>query len=263
MLLKKIIFHFLYPIKNIYLLYSKKKYKKIVFPYNGTFPLYPKVLLNNEEIISKLIYKDNTWNHIKHISDLMWNDIFKYTPFKHYGKSLSDNNCQEKYIQRSQDYIICRVPAKEKNEWILLQLKHQENVYEFSFDSIIKSQNTEFQIAFNFESITRRYRFNLVDNKTVNFDIIENGDFHNELLSIPFTLELNKLYHFKLKVDKNKFQYLINEKIILSIFLKTKHILRGDIALIFWNSDIAPINIICNNFSLKVTNNENRNHNIS
>lgn len=248
--MKKLIFFFLQRVRNFILFYNRNKYKNKISYYEGDFPEYNNVVMNNDEIIRKMIYKDNRWNYIKYIGQLMWNDMFKFPPFQ-YRISIIDNVCEDLYIKREDNCIKCEVPSKNKNEWIFLQIPNRFTTYEFSFDAIVKTLNSEFQIAFNFESIGRRYRFNLVNNQSLHFDIVENGIFHNELVSMPFSLKLNELYHFVLKVNENKFQYLINGDVVMSIQIKAEKLLKGDIVLTLWNSDANPINVIYNNLKLK------------
>lgn len=249
--MKKLIFSFLYRVRIFILFYYRNKYKNKISYYEGDFPEYNNVVMNNDEIIRRIIYKDNRWNYIKYIGQFMWNDMFKFPLFQ-YPISIIDNECKDFYIKREKDCIKCEIsPKKDKNEWIFLQIPNKLSIYELSFDAIVKTINTEFQIAFNFESIGRRYRFNLVNNQMIHFDIIENGIFHNELVSIPYSLKLNKVYHFTLKVYENRFQYLINNDVIMSIRINTKKLLKGDIVMILWNSETNPINVIYKNLKLK------------
>lgn len=248
--MRKLIFFFLHRVRIIILLFSRNKYRNKISYYEGDFPKYNNVVMNNDRIIQKIIYKDNRWNYIKNIGQLMWNDMFKFSPFQ-FHMSIINNECEDLYIKREEKCIKCEVPFPKKNEWIFLQIPNKLPTYELSFDAIIKTINTEFQIAFNFENIGRRYRFNLVNNQRLHFDIIENGIFHNELISLPFSLNLNVIYHFKLKVHENRFQYLINDNVVVSIQIKAKKLLKGDIVLILWNSEANPINVIYKNLNLK------------
>lgn len=248
--MKKLIFSILYRVRYFILLYNRDKYKNKVSYYEGDFPNYNKVIMNNDEIIQKIIYKDNRWNYIRCIGQLMWNDMFKFRPFQYRCNSI-DNICEDLYIKRENSSIKCEIPSKNKNEWIFLRIPNRTTNYELSFDAVVKTINTEFQIAFNYENIGRRYRFNLVNNQRINFDIIENGIFYNSLISTPFTLKLDELYHFKLKVNENKYQYIINGNIVMSVQIKAKNLLKGDIILILWNSGANPINVIYKNLNLK------------
>lgn len=248
--MNKFIFSILCRVRHFILLYNRNKYKDKISYYDGNFPDYDKVILNNNDIIREIIYKDSRWNHIKYIGQFMWNDMFKFRLFQ-YRNTIIDNICEDLYIKREHSSIKCEIPCKHKNEWIFLQIPNKLKTYEFSFDAIIKTVNTEFQIAFNFENIGRRYRFNLVNNQRINFDIVENGMFYNSLISVPFALKLDELYHFKLKVNKNKFQYIINDDVVMSVQINVKELLKGDIILILWNSEAKPINVIYKNLNLK------------
>lgn len=244
------IFSILCRVKSLILFYNRDKYKNIISSYEGKFPDYDRVVMDNDEIIQRIIYKDNRWDYIKYIGHLMWNDMFKIRFFQ-YRNPIVDNICEDLYIKREDGCIKCDIPSERKNEWIFLQIPNKLAIYEFSFDAIVKTVNSEFQLAFNFENIGRRYRFNLVNNQRINFDIVKDGIFHNNLVSIPFVLNLGELYHFKLRVNENKFQYLINDSVVMSVQINTKELLKGNIVLILWNSEVNPINVVYKNLQLK------------
>lgn len=180
----------------------------------------------------------------------MWNDTFKYKSF-HVSANIQDNDCLETFLIKRTNQLECYTPIFNKNEWIFLRIPNKLTTYEFCFDAKIKTVNSEFQIAFNYESIGKRYRFNLVNNKTLSFDIVNNGEFFNNLIRENLSLNLEEWYHFQLKVHHNIFQYIINNRIILSIKLESKHLLKGDIVLILWNSDAKPIHVLYKNLQLK------------
>lgn len=248
--MRKMIFSILCRVKSLILFYNRDKYKNIISSYEGKFPDYDRVVMDNDEIIQRIIYKDNRWDYIKYIGHLMWNDMFKIRFFQ-YRNPIVDNICEDLYIKREDGCIKCDIPSERKNEWIFLQIPNKLAIYEFSFDAIVKTVNSEFQLAFNFENIGRRYRFNLVNNQRINFDIVKDGIFHNNLVSIPFVLNLGELYHFKLRVNENKFQYLINDSVVMSVQINTKELLKGNIVLILWNSEVNPINVVYKNLQLK------------
>lgn len=254
-MIRKILFSILFRIRFLILLYNKNKYKGKILLLKEISPLPWQNLktYNHDQIITKLQYKDNTWNHIQNIHLLMWNDIFKLPLLQYKGIKLEDNFCPETKIYKRNNQVICQIKKGIPNEWIFLLIPNNSDTYEFSFKAKIGSINSEFQIAFNYESIGKRYRFNLVNNKSLNFDIVENGTFYNQLYSIPYSLKIDTIYKFTLQVHKNQFKYLINDKKIMGIELKTKNLLKGDIALILWNSSPNPINVIYEDFQLKTT----------
>lgn len=255
-MIKKIFFPILFRIRFLILLYNKNRYKGKVFPLKADLPLTiqnPKIY-NHNQIIAKLQYKDNTWNHIQNIHLIMWNDIFKLPLFQYKGIRLEDNFCPETKIYKRNNQVICQINKGIPNEWIFLLIPNNSDTYEFSFKAQIGTINSEFQIAFNYESIGKRYRFNLVNNERLNFDIVENGAFYNQLYSIPYSLKIDTIYKFTLQVHKNQFKYLINDQKVMGIELKTKKLLKGSIALILWNSSPNPINVIYEDFQLKTTN---------
>lgn len=248
--MKKIVRFILHKVKNIIIYFNHNKYNNKVTYYNGSFPVYNKVIMNNEDIIQNITYKDKRWNHIKYIAHIMWNDMFKFRLFQ-YHEPIIDNMCDERYIRKEKGYIKCEIPSKNENEWIFLHIPNELTTYEFSFDATLETANSEFQIAFNIENIGKRYRFNLVNNEIINFDIVNDGVFYNKLISVPFVLNLGQTYNFKLKVNENKFQYLIDNRIVMSVLIKTKKLLKGDIALILWNSGVNPINVEYKNLQLR------------
>lgn len=250
---KSIIFSILYRIRSLYLFINKNKYKNKVTTLLDNSSSNYDIVYDHKKIAERLQYKDNNWNHIKNINLLMWNDIFNFfESFQYKGEEIIDNLCIERKIIRSNNQIICKVCDGIPNEWIFLLIPNESDNYEFNFKARIKTINKEFQIAFNYESIGRRYRFNLVDNKILNFDIIEGGMFYNRLNSCPYSLKIGEIHSFTLRVNKNKFKYIIDDNEIMSIELNTKNILKGDIALILWNSTPNPIDVIYEDLQLKV-----------
>ena len=115
------------------------------------------------------------------------------------------------------EYIQCKSCGK-KNDWIYLKFKETINVpYLIEFDAKISSITTEFQFAFNYQTIGRRYRYNLANNRLLSFEVVYGGFFHSEIISVPFSLNLNRFYNFKILVTNNIFSFLVDDIAILSV----------------------------------------------
>lgn len=92
----------------------------------------------------------------------MWNDLYRNRFLQYTNKEdFIDNICPENKIQRKGETIVCE-SHNQINDWIFLRIPIQgQTTYSFEFKAIIHSVNTEFQLAFNYQSISKRYRFNL------------------------------------------------------------------------------------------------------
>lgn len=209
--------------------------------------------LDTETIINILKYKDNRWNHIKNISKLMWNDFYKLPFFQYNNKEILVNNkCSEDKIIKKDNHILCK-SSNTHNDWIFLMIPLNEHKSEllFHFKAIIHNPNTEFQVAFNYQSIGKRYRFNLVNNKKINFDIVYNGFFIN-IAQKDFSLEMKKIHDFQLIQNNKYIQYIIDNKVIMNIEKKHNLLRDGNIAIILWDSANSNINVELSDFNILI-----------
>lgn len=209
------------------------------------------LLYTPSEILNNLQYKDETWNQIKYLETTMWNDLFKFNSLKKkYPTSIIDNDCQNNKVDFYEEEINCKSWGK-KNDWILLKFEKALNEpYLVEFDAKIMTETSEFQFAFNYKDLGKRYRFNLKNNKILSFEVVYEGFFHNDIVTVPFSLILNKFYNFKIKIDRTQFQYLVNDKLILSIDQLKPIIDGGEIAFILWDSETSNLDAVYKNTTI-------------
>ncbi|MFA5329756.1 MAG: hypothetical protein WC384_18315 [Prolixibacteraceae bacterium] len=209
------------------------------------------LLYSTNDILNNLRYKDETWNQIKYIGDYMWNDLFKWKCLKQTNKEhFIDNNCENTKVIVDNEHIQCKSCGK-KNDWIYLNFTKTINVpYLIEFDAKILSKTTEFQFAFNYHSIGKRYRYNLVNNRILSFEVVYGGFFHSEIISVPFSLNLNRFYNFKILVTDNIFSFFVDDIVILSVNQKFPIIERGQLVFILWDSNTSNINAIYKNIQI-------------
>lgn len=209
------------------------------------------LLFSSDKILSEIIYKDNHWNHIKYIGIHMWNDLYKKAWLQQKNNNyLIDNECISKKITIEQNKIKCRNTG-EKNDWIFLHFNKALNTpYCVEFEAKIEYETSEFQFAFNYQTIGKRYRFNLIKNKHLCFEVLNNGFFHTHIIDVPFSLELNKYYHFEIIISDNTFSYIVDKKTILCVQQKTRIVENGSIAFILWNSEKGEIDTTYRNINI-------------
>lgn len=209
------------------------------------------LLFSTEEIINNLDIKDESWDQIKYIGDLMWNDLFKWKYLKKtiHINYLTENRICDK-VKLADASIKCNSSGK-KNDWIFIKFKKELTTpFLVEFDALILTETTEFQFAFNYQSIGERYRFNLTNNKTLSFDVIHQGFFHNHIFSVPFSIKLNQQHNFKILVEESVFSYFVDDEMILSISQKIPIIKNGQIVFILWDSGKSNIDSIYKNINI-------------
>lgn len=198
------------------------------------------------------VYKDNTWNHIKYIGTIMWSDMWDFGFISLYRSlnKYTDNACPLKKVEVKDQQLICTGNG-EKDDWIFLMLNESfDNAYSIEFEAMIETVNSEFQIAFNYQDIGNRYRFNLKNNNVLCFEVVSKGFFHNEIFSKKFSLPLNEFNKFRINVLASTYQYLVNDKIIMTIAAKRK-LFNGDkFAFILWDTKQRPISAIYKNIKI-------------
>lgn len=209
------------------------------------------LLFSTEDIINNLEIKDESWNQIKYIGDYMWNDLFKWRYLKrtNFVNYLEEDTICDK-VKLTSESFTCKSSGK-KNDWIFIKFEKVLSApFLVEFDASISTETTEFQFAFNYQSIGERYRFNLTNNKSLSFDVVHKGFFHNHIYSVPCSLKLNTPYNFKILIEDFVFSYFVNDKMILSVYQKKKILKSGNIVLILWDSGISNIDSIYKNIHI-------------
>ena len=154
--------------------------------------------------------------------------------------------------------------GKELDTWVYLPSKKpQPNCYSIEFDYLpITEMKETLQFDFCMQSLAKRFRFNLENNKTLKFDVVDKGFFLHcistekwDKYKIPLSLPLNKLTHVQFQIIHNKFAVSFDGNIKLAVevdgYNQTENLFW---ALIFWNGIDKPEKIMefeISNFIIK------------
>ncbi|WBL22053.1 hypothetical protein [Zunongwangia sp. HRR-M8] len=233
----------IYRIKPILFERLNKKVKNNFQSDNKSFEYYDlKKAINIKSVENFFEFKDNSWNQIKYIENLMLNDLI---PFKVKDANYkNDNVCDNSKVEFLSDGIIKCFHEGVSNDWILLKYQNElQTPYIFEFDAKINTINSEFQVAFNFENLGKRYRFNFRHNEKLSFEVVYKGFFHNHIYSKPLSVELGIYNHFKIVVGIDYYQYVVNDIIILSVKETEKLFHASGLALILWENNGNSIDV--------------------
>lgn len=209
------------------------------------------ILYSQTDIFKNLTYKDETWGHIKYLETTMWNEIFRTKFFKKkYPINNINNTCKNTKVVFTNNKLKCKSKGK-KNDWIFLKFnKRLSEPYLIEFEAKITNEISEFQFAFKYNNLGSRYRFNFKENKTLSFEVVTGGFFHNDIVSVPLELQLNTFYNFKIIVDIFSFHYIVNDKLILSIKQVKQVLNEGELAFILWDSKTSHIEATYKNINI-------------
>ena len=215
------------------------------------------LLYDHNQICQNFEYGDQSWDSIKHIGQLMWNDLFCNMPFFQKKNSIESNlPIENSKVVFKQNEFICK-SSGIKNDWVFLKNGCVSDVpYSIEFQAKIFNENSEFQFAFHYQNIGCRYRFNLKDNKKLSFEVVEKGCFHNDIFQVPLSLSIGEWTNFKITIFNDKYIYSVNNSTILSV-TKIKNLkINNDMsfAIILWDSDNSNIHTCYKNLKIyKIT----------
>lgn len=128
--------------------------------------------------------------------------------------------------------------------WIYLVAKQrQPKVYALEFDFITHTKTQEtLQICFASSSLASRFRFNLENNETMKFDIVDHATFlywaRTDLWKkyrFPCSIPLHKPVHVRLECINNKFALYYDNKLIMAVEINDYQAIQNYWYLIFWN----------------------------
>lgn len=125
----------------------------------------------------------------------------------------------------------------------LVAKKKQPTVYSLEFDFITHTQSQEtLQLCFASSSLASRFRFNLENNRTMKFDVVDHAHFLYwtrtnlwENLKIPCSIPLHTPVHVKLVCINNKFALYFDKELIMAVEIKDYEAKPNYWYLIFWN----------------------------
>ena len=188
-----------------------------------------RIILEHSSFLENMIYKDETWNYVKQLHKMLRN--------KSYGRKMhvSDNDCANNKIKLVNNEIHIKsfgIPE----DWVYWYLNQElPDNYILNFKTIVNNTFTEFQIAFKHKSILERYRFRVVDNSYLSFEVVNHGYFFHSLATAPFKFEFNRKYDIKLVVKGNQYAFIVDDTTILAVEDNINSCRSNGIALIFWD----------------------------
>ena len=210
-----------------------------------------KILYDVDTFFNNIQIKDKNWCQIRLLSASMWNDCFKWKCFRKILNNIqSDKSITDTEVYFDSNSIICKSGDIENNWIVLLYEKKLSESFIIEFNAIIYFPLSEFQVAFNFKNLGERYRFNLRDCSILCFDVVYGGFFHNNIITKPISIELKKVFNVKISISKEYFQYILNDKILMTVHQENELVSGGSIALILWNRESNRINVEYSHFSI-------------
>lgn len=130
------------------------------------------------------------------------------------------------------------IQSEEKSEfrWVVLKyFKPLGDIYTIEFTVTIESEFTELQFGINWESITTRDRFMVVNNRTLIYQNVIKALFLPKLVEKPLSLELGKPTHFRIVVIEDNYSVIIDNELKISFSFPLRPALKnGEFAFIFY-----------------------------
>lgn len=146
-------------------------------------------------------------------------------------------------IERTDSTVHIKTGTKF-DTWVYLVAKEkQPEIYsiEFDFTTHTKVQET-LQICFASSSLASRFRFNLENNETMKFDVVDHGNFlygsQKELWKnhrFSYSIPLHQTVHVKLVCIENQFALYYDHELVMAVEVKDYEAKPNYWYLIFWN----------------------------
>lgn len=211
-----------------YVSFLKADKKKILYdPQKSVYP--------NNSFLDRLVYKNEEWEVVKN----RFHD--RFLKFFNFPVGSNDNICSDKKTRIVGDTLYFDSEGLT-DDWIYLYLKDYSLInYELKFDAVFYSSFREIQFGFRYIDFYNRYRFR-IENGFLHFDIIKKGQFYNSLFVEPFLIRANENYSFLILVKDDKFSFLSNGRVLMTITDPLNLFTKGGIAFILWE-DCGESNI--------------------
>lgn len=126
------------------------------------------------------------------------------------------------------------------NHWVYLASKtKQPTTFALDFDFITHTPCKEtLQVGFQSSSLAERFRFNLVDNKEIKFEVVDDGFFtFNSLWDkyrIPYSIEEGRKLNVRLECIESNFILYIDNDTVMAIHVNGYIPKESNWYLIFW-----------------------------
>ena len=293
-----ICFFILIPLKNVglirFLYYEKEMnpiVRRVVYKYlNYKNNALIKYLISNVEIIDKTEIQHINWvldSSFKGIDSLYCLD--QYSDDVRALLSTSEDIMKDNYrwfranftnqyffyplhspnprykMEKGFDWIKINTPPIP-DTWIYLASKDKyPNIYAISFDIILHQVMKEtLQICFYCQSLAKRLRFILDDNKYLRFEIVDKGCFSSKWhkLNKECSLPLHKTVNVRLEVINNIFALYLDNVFQMAIRIKKYKLENGYWYIIFWNGKKTNVSMSIEIENLRVYLDEKNNRNL-
>jgi hypothetical protein len=185
--------------------------------------------LTYSELKTLFVCKDESWNHVKQLKVILNRRRYFL------NTAVIDNDCSISKVIFGEHCLFVEAPRKQDN-WVYCILKYDfGNQYLLNFNVTLQTCFHEFQLAFMHRSLFERYRFRVVDNISLDFEIVGKGYFFHKILSVPFSFEIGKCHNIKLIIAEAKYQFIVDNQVVLTVSDAARWYNSGELALIFYD----------------------------
>jgi hypothetical protein len=148
------------------------------------------------------------------------------------------------YEMERTDSTLHITTGSKENTWIYLAAKEkQPKIYRLDFDFVTHTKTSEtLQICFAANSLANRFRFNLLNNSKLSFQVVDHAVFTGtrrpglwSSLQTPYSIELHKKTHVSLLCLDNKFALYFDNELMMAVEIKDYQAKPDYWFLICWN----------------------------
>jgi len=177
------------------------------------------------------IYQDENWNNVKYMESIGIAEWLGYSEIP-----VKDNFPKTNRVNFKNANVSIRSEELSEFRWVILKYyKPLGDIFAVEFTARIESVFTELQFAVNWESITTRDRFQIIDNRLLIFQNVLKGAFLPRLLEKPVSLRFDKPTHFRIVVMEETYSITIDKQLKMSFALPARPIVdTGKFAFIFF-----------------------------
>lgn len=161
-----------------------------------------------ELTIDNFAFRDEGWADIKSIAKLLYCSR-RFAISEMDAPVTACNYCAPLCVQENK--ISVERCEKIKMRWVFF--KYREAVpanYAVEYVLTMFSEFTEVQFAFNYSSLVKRFRFMLIDNRRLTFDIVDKGAFLASLRTVPLRLRLGRQYRIRIEICGSEFCFFVD-----------------------------------------------------
>ena len=146
-------------------------------------------------------------------------------------------------LQLRGEEIVVLGDAATSDEWFYMFFDSDETALKdisWRFRFCRRSSFREIQFGFRYQDFYNRYRFR-IEKGFLFFDLVERGQFTNELGRVRCDLELDRWYQMRIDAIGNIFGFWLDGKQLLVSLDPRNRFPRGSVAVILWDNQGIPI----------------------